>query len=395
MMKQSGRGRVAILAVTFLVSVIVLVQATPARAGTEWLYAHIDRFGVMTWTPTKADPDFYDSSVSPYRRILESDIVMGSDFRTEGHGDVLVFPGYTYYTTYEWEFFLQDAGWSLDYDGYFICDLPQCVADTNIDDDGTYRNYAAVSGFASGINANTTYNIEIGTFRGPLASTNVQLGSIASAASTSCPYSDVEYCSFENYRHLYNKVREHTASSAGWYGWYDGGSYVTDNTFSPCPGSWGFSAGNVDYWCYSGSNGPEPPGRVTIRPKAGYSSGYAYRTVARDIDPGDDFSVEYVVQCLTGNPCKGRLGWQGRGITTDTKNSATFTIPNDGWYYLCRFDSKHGATSSANYHNTQLRARLFNTKAGTQLRIDAMAIYGWVFYDDYSSGPTCKAMSPG
>lgn len=198
MTRQRSRGWVAILAVSLLASVITVVQATPAGAGTEWLYAHIDRFGVMTWTPTKADPDFYNSSVSSYRRILESDIVMGSDFRTEGHEGVLVFPGYAYYTTYEWEFVLNDTGWSLDYDGYFICDLPQCVADTNIDDDGTYRNYAAVSGFASGINANTTYHVDIGTWKGPLATTEVQLGSVASAASTSCPFSDVEYCSFEN-----------------------------------------------------------------------------------------------------------------------------------------------------------------------------------------------------
>lgn len=359
-----------------------VADAALAESFVEWTTASVERDGVMTWTPTRAEPDFFNSSVSSNRRILESDIDFGSSFRTSGHDKILVYPGYAHATTFEWEFNLKAIGWANGYDtGYFVCDLPQCEADTSLDDDGTHRNYAAITGAPSLINANTQYHVDIGVIKGPTSISEVQLRSVAGAQSSSCPLSTVALCSFENYGHYYNKARQHVASSSGAYGWYNGGSYVTDNTYSPCPGSWGFTAGNVDKWCFSGSNGPEPPGRVTIRPKSGYQSGFAYRTVGFPMAPTDNFSVEYVVQCLTGSSCKGRLGWEGRGLNpTESVNGAVFTVPNDGHYYICRIDSRHNGTAQANSQHSDIRARLFNEKSGTQLRIDAMAIYGWVGY---------------
>ncbi|MBN2113237.1 MAG: hypothetical protein JW785_03820 [Acidimicrobiia bacterium] len=375
---------------------------------SEYAYErHIDRYGVMTWTPLWADPDFFYRSQEDVN-VLESDIYFGSAFRVSGHDAGWCAGGECVYASYEWEFFTEDE-WGHGYatnPTYFNCDLPSvCTTDLIIDDaQYMWHNYAAVTGNASAIAANTEYHIDIGIEPTSVTQTHVQLRSVAGAITTDCPIHngslpDPAWCSFENYGHRYNKTRELLTPQS--YFLYYGGSYITDNTFSPCPGEWGFAAGHVDYWCYTGTNGPEPPGRVTIRPQVGYSTGYAYRTVTRTIEPGDDFSVEYVVQCLTGNPCNGKLAWEGRdGVyPVETRPSPTFTIPNDGWYYLCRFDSLHGATNSADYQHSSIRAKLFNTDAADQLRIDAMALYGWV---DYQTGfitptdnATCNRVSQG
>jgi len=352
---------------------------------------------LMTWTPTRVDPDFWnENSSNPTRRVLESDLIFGSDFRVSGHNKIVVGGGWAEWATYEWEFVIQDVDWGIGYDAtYFICDLPACVADTALSDPDT-NNYAALSDAAGQIDANTTYHVDIGVLTGTSPSTDVQLHSVASAASSDCPFAGIELCSFENYKHWYNKSREHSAP--GFNAWYYGGSYVTDNTFSPCPGSWGFTGGNVDYWCASTGNGPEPPGRVTIRPKPTYNNGFAFRTVDFDIEPGDHFSVEYVVQCLTGDPCEGRLAWAGKGggNPTEKRGGPNFDVPNDGWYYLCRFDSEHGADNAANLSHTKLRAKLWNREPDTQLRIDAMAIYGWVGYQDWMAADDhCQRVAQG
>jgi len=371
---------------------------------------HISRYGVMTWTPRYVDPDFFYDSPSD-TRFLEADLAFGSAFRVSGHDPFYCAFGTCVYASYEFDFDLTDD-WGHGYrggPGFFICDLPvPCVQELLVVEGGgiDWTNYGVVTGNAAAIAASGYYNVEIGLVPGSVVyPVEVQLRSVAGAISTECPYwengaPEPEFCSFENYGHMYNKERsepapagpsEHviTSGSGNSYGAYYGGSYITDNTFSPCPGQWGFSAGNVDYWCWSSTNGPEPPGRVTIQPKSGFSFGYAYRTVPFAIygadlvgDP-DNFSVEYVVQCLTGNPCEGKLGWEGRdgGNPTEAHTGVVFTIPNDGWYYLCRYDSRHGDTPAI-YSHSNLRALLFNHEPGTQLRIDAMAIFGWVGYHD-------------
>jgi hypothetical protein len=370
---------------------------------------HISRRGVMTWTPISADPDYWYVSGGDYR-VLEVDLLFGSSFRVSGHDGLFCAFGDCVYGSYEWDFDMTDD-WGHGYDQFFYCDLPSpCTTEVLIGEGGLdWTNYGAITGSAAQIAANTYYHVDIGTVPGSVSyPVQVQLRSVAGAISTECPYwsnglPDPALCGFENYGHLYDKLREHpiTSSSGNYYSTYSGGSYVTDNTFSPCPGSWGFSAGNVDYWCWSDSNGPEPPGRVTIRPKSGYSTGFAYRTVPFSIVAGDNFSVEYVVQCLTGNPCQGRLGWQGRdgGYPVGTHLGATFNVPNDGWYYLCRYDSHHGATGGSLYPHANLRTLLYNDEGGTQLRIDSMAIYGWVgYHDGFESGidnNTCNAVAQG
>jgi hypothetical protein len=114
-----------------------------------------------------------------------------------------------------------------------------------------------------------------------------------------------------------------------------------------------------------------------------------------DSEPGDNFSVEFAVQCLTGDPCKGYLGHQVRddGSFVSVRRTPKFTVPNDGKWYVCRFDwtfktTNDGAnTTATEYPGNQIRVLLGNGKEGTQLRIDAMAVYGHMTYGSDNQEP--------
>ncbi len=377
----------------FILGYVLLMIGSVDDAQAGWADAYVERYGVMTWTPTWIDPD---SWYSGGHLVLESDIRFGSTFRTSGHRESGAGPvgegGAVYFPTYEYEFLLSRDDVALDYvRNTFRCTLPNCWLDTNFADPNN-RSYAVVSGSAEDIAPYGVYYIDIYTTRGPVTSANIQHISIAGARHSDC-FTGIPFCAFENYRHLYNKLREIAVNA--YYPRYYGGSYVTDNTFDPCPGSWGFSAGNVDFWCAYNSGGPETPGRTTIRPKSGYWRGHAYRTVSFNSIVGDHFSVEYVVQCLTGNPCEGYLGHQIRnsGSYRDERRSPDFVIPNDGNWYVCRFDNKFRTTTDrensieAEASGNQLRTLLGNGRSGTQLRIDAMAIFGYSSYGDRNQDP--------
>lgn len=357
-----------------------------------WYGPHIQRYGTMTWTPATIDPDSWTSGGD---LVLESDLTFGSSFRVTGLGlfgeSIAELGPLQWEPTFEYEINTNENGVATGYTGTFICGLPSCVLDTQ-EFDPDSRNYAVVSDAPENIQPWSTYAVDIWASKGTNSTSKLQHRAVAGARWNGCP-AGAAWCSFENYGHHINKVREIDVYAN--YGAYSGGSYVTDNTFSPCPGSWGFTAGNVDKWCWSSTNGPEYPGRVTTRPKSGYAEGYAYRTVDFDVQlsglgGADNFSVEYVVQCLTGNPCKGWLGHQvlDGSVVKHTLKTPDFTIPNDGYYYLCRYDTKHddvigySDTTAVKASGDKIRVLLGNGLAGTQLRMDAMAIFGWNSYDD-------------
>lgn len=394
--------RVALQALTavaagFVTALGLLSGAGPTAAVAGYQDAYVERYGVMTWTPTTVDPDSWTTGT---RLVLESDITFGSPFRTSGHKETTPGPvgqgGVNYFPRYEYQYFLSAHDVGLGYEGSYYCTLPQCVLDTPFPEYDN-RDYALISAAPEDIVAYGTYSADVYVIDGPVNTAYVQHISVASAIHSDCVIGEA-FCTFENYRHYINKQRELVVNA--YYGAYQAGSYVTDNTFYPCPGSWGFSAGNVDYWCATDSGGPESPGRATIRPKSGQSSGHAFRTVSFSVQlvgPGDadNFSVEYLVQCLTGNPCHGYLGHQVRnsGSYVSERRTPDFSIPNDGHWYLCRFDTKFdvtldgGNSTEVEASGNQLRVLLGNGKAGTQLRIDAMAILGFNTYGEYNQDP--------
>ncbi|MFQ5523652.1 MAG: hypothetical protein ACE5F5_08745 [Acidimicrobiia bacterium] len=183
--------------------------------------------------------------------------------------------GTVYQPTFEYQFVLSASNVALDYEGTFICTLPACELDRNVDDSDN-RNYAVVSGIPKAIEAYGSCAVDIYVIKGSVGSANITHIPTAGAYDEDCGDGGIPQRSVENYRHYYNKQRQ--ISLGSFYGTFYG-SLVTDNTFDPCPGSWGFSAGGVDYWCATNSGGPESPGRTTIRPKSGLSEGYAYRIV--------------------------------------------------------------------------------------------------------------------
>jgi hypothetical protein len=371
-----------VLIVTLLVAAITpVISVAPAHAAGEPSVTHL---GVSKWTPTSSNPDFYSTSNN---HVLETDLRWDSDFRKSAFYDIEFHESHVDRTVFEFEFWLRNNDLaSSRQTELLICDLPGCISDSPIGDTGPFV-FTAMTDQAQNINPGVWYNIEIYIGKGTASSSGIQLNSVTGAYHDNCNIG-LMFCSFENYSHRYNKghFNEPYASQhyfPGTYGNHNGGSFILwdEDTFGGCPGAWGFN--HLIRWCSSYTNGPESPGRVTIKPVVGAPGwgGNAYQTVGVNNVPGDHFSVEYVVQCLTG-PCLTKHGYNvmQSGVLVEQHASPLYSIPVDNKYYLCRYDSKHSAGLSVTSGGSQLQVFLGNKTQGTQLRIDSMALYGYVSY---------------
>jgi hypothetical protein len=378
-----------------LLLAVTVLPALPAQA--DWIEAHIARKGGSTWIPNRIDPDSWTGSSY---HTLESDLTFTAHaHRLSGHRRVLNFGHHVHFPSFEWQFDLYTP-WSGNYASFFLCDLPSCSRDS-VEFDGATKSYAAISGSPQQITAGT-YHVDIGVSKGGGSGSPVQHYAVAGAYSDSCHYwPSVTGCAFENYRVWYDKIRQYFAP--GSYSTYRGGSYAwqRDSADPTCGGSgsnyWRESYSNLSIHC--GGLGHETPGTVWSVPPSGTNSTRIYKDPPTPFggEIGDNFSVEALLRCDNGQSsgedsiCKIRLGYQFKvnGAVVQNSYGPVQNLPNNGQWYLCRYDTRYGAAPAAGVSFNQMipvvHIRDDTDPHWNEVYVDNLIMYGYTSYGPGSS----------
>lgn len=386
------------LEVAVLLSVLLFawlaVGASPASA--DWVEVHISRKGASTWMPNRVKPASHAGS--NFHR-LESDLTFTShSHRLSGHKRIQQFSDHVHLPSFEWQFDLFTP-WSGSYASFFMCDLPSCERDTQ-EFDSNIKSYAAISGTPQDI-VPGTYHVDIGVNRGGGSGSPVRLHANAGAYSSSCPHwPSVTNCSFENYRVWYNKIREHPAP--GSYPTYRGGSYAwqRDSADPTCGGTgssyWRESYGNLKIHCTG--LGPERPGTVWAVPPSSANSTRIYKHPPTGFAglQGDNFSVEALLRCDDGvkgtgedSSCLIRLGHQFKvgGSVVQNQYGPLQTIPNNGKWYLCRYDTSRYGRAPAASRSFDGMIPVVHVRDDTQPHLNELYVDNLIMFGYQSYGP--------